>query len=512
MKLKTIHLRAALFFAVALTAATATAQQQRKADITTAPYTSAVYQVGERLTYNVSYSQLPTAATVELSVVAAGTYENRSGVELRARVETTELVSASLFSLDNEYVSIIDPQTGLPFRAQQILGRSDAPDAPGFEAPSLPIALGPNVFDLVSALYRLRALPALEGAAYHLSVAGGSEQYEAEIKADGRELIKTSVGTFNAVAISVRVPSHKRADDYRLRVYLSDDAKRLPVLITARLKSGELRAELASATVVNEGTTVPAATPTAPAPARPTPAPPVIADNSLAPPADSPPTGLPFSIGEQLNYQVFLGTGPQPVASLSYQVRQRARYFGRLGLLLSGSAQTTNAGQRFFVVNDQINSYVDPTSLLPFRTETKLQEGRRRRDVTLSLDQDRGTATSDKNQRIDIPVGTHDLVSTFYALRSFDLRRGKRNAVSIIINNRPRTLFIDFVQNETITVSGQTIPAIQLTLATDDSQGDRYSVKMWVGADSRRLPLRITATTPLGPVRADLALLPGTIR
>jgi hypothetical protein len=97
-----------------------------------------------------------------------------------------------------------------------------------------------------------------------------------------------------------------------------------------------------------------------------------------------------------------------------------------------------------------------------------------------------------------------------YALRSFDLTPPKRNAVSLLINRRPRTLFITAVKRENIELGGQRIPAVQLALATDEAQGDRLALRLWVSLDRRRLPLRVTATTPLGQVRADLSIIPLT--
>jgi hypothetical protein len=169
---------------------------------------------------------------------------------------------------------------------------------------------------------------------------------------------------------------------------------------------------------------------------------------------------------------------------------------------------TTGAGQRLFPVNDQINSYVDAATLLPFRTELRLQENRRRNSWVVTADQDRGVALFDDQTRLEIPVGTHDLISVLYALRSFDLTPPKRNAVSILINKRPRTLFISSLQRETIQIGSQRIAATQLSLVTDDAKGDRFQIRLWVSADRRRLPLRLTANTPLGSVRADLAIIP----
>jgi hypothetical protein len=198
------------------------------------------------------------------------------------------------------------------------------------------------------------------------------------------------------------------------------------------------------------------------------------------------------------------------VASANFQVRGRSRYFDHDGLLLAVKAQTTGAVQSLFVANDQINSYVDPKALLPFRTELNLVEGRRRLNQTLTVNQDYGTATSATGERIEIPVGTHDYLSFFYSMRTFNLAPPKRNAISILVNNRPKTLFVSSLKRETIELGTQKVPAIALSLTTDDQQSDKYLLRMWVSDDKRRLPLRITGTTEIGPFRADLVIIPAT--
>jgi uncharacterized protein DUF3108 len=187
-------------------------------------------------------------------------------------------------------------------------------------------------------------------------------------------------------------------------------------------------------------------------------------------------------------------------------VASRGRYFNRDGLLFSAGVQTTGTGARIFFVNDKISSYVDPETLLPFRTELNLAEGRWRSNRNYNVDQDRGTVTTDKRERIEIPVGTHDLLSLLYAIRTFDLTPIKRNAISFLAISQARTLFVTSQRRETIELGGQKIPAVLLTLTSDDGTADRLQLRLWVGDDSRHLPLRIAAVTPLGPVRADLAI------
>jgi hypothetical protein len=502
---------------------------QNKRDVIDISYSPGIYRVGERLTYNVSFSNFINAAHIELFIANGGMLFDRPGLELRAHIETTEVVNVALYSINNDYTTFIDPTTGIPFRSTQVIRESGSTSDSTSEynvplgADAIPnkLRIGefPGRFDFLSAIYRLRALPLSDRATYYFNIVYDQIEYKAQLKVVGQEIIRTKVGSFNTLVTEIRTSADSKFNDYKVRVYFSDDERHVPVLITARHKAGDIRAELVGSQLPESAPqatqpTGPVTTPiTQPTPAgtqrpvtRPTPLPPSTNTGTGGGAALS---GLPFAVGEQLNFNFYMGNSPQPVGTSTFQVRARSKYFGRDGLLLAFRGQTTGAMQRIFSANDQINSYVDPTTLIPFRTELNIQEGKRRANDTLTIDQERGIAViADKGTRIEIPVGTHDLISVFYALRSFNLTPPRRTAVSLLVNNRPLTLFITALKRETIELGTQKVPAIQLSLTTDDPKGDLYALRLWVSDDRRRLPLRITANTQLGVVRADLAIMP----
>lgn len=515
----------------------AAASGQARTDTTNAPLSQAPYRVGERLTYTVAFSNFPTAAHVQTQVTGRGQLHGRDGIELRAHVETIGVVSAALLAINNTYATFVDSTNGLPYRAQQSIrqGALVQDVAQDYNAPlgasalaqgrDVPIAAG--TYDFLSALYRLRALPLAPGATYVLSVRQNETVYDAEVKVTGRETLKTNVGSSNTVVAEVRVRGNKEADEYRVRLYFTDDERHVPVLVSARHRAGEIRIELASAEFIGEAqdplaTANPTPTPNDPGirlppgqlagnnPPRTTPTPGVTPPPGPTPPA--PAADLPFKPGEQLNFNFFLGPNAQPAGSASLLVRPRARYFNREGLLLTANLQTAGPVQTLFPVSDQVNSYVDASSVLPFRTELTLAEGKRRARFVVSADQQGGNALFEDGTRVEVPFGTHDLLSVFYALRSFDLTPGKRNSVSLLLNKRPRVLFITALRNGSLQLGGQNIPAVELALATSDPDGDSLALRLWVSTDKRRLPLRLTAVTPLGPVRADLAIIPTTLQ
>ena len=462
------------------------------------------YRIGERLTYNVTYANFPDAAHIQFEVVSRGMHFGRDAIQLRGHLETSGVVNVALFAINNDYTTYIDPESGLPFRSEETArdaiqssdsvadftqhagSDSQPPDQKGFS----------GMYDVVSAFYHARALPLASGGVYNLAVRTQGTEYHAELKVVGRETIRTNVGSFSTIVAQVRVSSSAIKN---IKVYFSEDHGHVPLLMTGRIASGDVRAELAGSELVAPPTEKPPAPPPIAVAPAPTP-------TATTPPALDP--NLPFTVGEQLNYQVFIGSSNTPLGLATFQVGPRNRYFERDGLFLSVTAQTTGAASRLFVAKDRVDSYVDPKGLLPFRTVLSLAEGQRRLNEVLTYSQDTGAAVSDKGTKIDIPVGTHDYVSFFYALRTLNLNPNKKSAVSILVERKPKTLFVNVTKREPIQLGDRSIPAIAVSLTTDDPEPDKYKLRMWVSDDRRRLPLRITCTTKLGPLRADLAILP----
>ena len=507
-----LKLRVILNLTILLLALSLSAFGQENNGAQSVPFTDAPYKIGEHLTYDVSFSNFLSVAHVDVQVVSRGMFAGRDSFQLKAHAETTGVVNVALLSINNDYITYIDPTTGLPFHSQETV--RDATHSNDFSLelnqPAGTDAIPPKqrsfpgTYDFLSAFYRVRALPLSPGSVYTLSVRGESQTYEVEFKVTGTETVKTNVGSFPSIATQVKVNGNSPFKN--ARAYFSDDERHVPVLITARISTGEIRIELAGSDFIKPAPPVGSPTPQATPAPTPTPRP------QPSPVQSAGPIEWPFAIGEQLNYQVFLGNSNTPLGIATFQVKGRSRYFDRDGLFLTVTAQTTEAAARIFVANDAIESYVDPKSLLPYRTVMNLVEGKRRLNQTLTVNQDYGTATTNNGKKIEIPIGTHDYVSLFYVARTFNLAPPKRNAISLLVENKPKTLFVSSLRRETIELGQQKLPAIALSLTTDDPQPDKLQLRVWISNDHRRLPLRLTCQTELGPLRADLAIVPSTLQ
>src|SRR3954468_8487089 len=150
---------------------------QQKDEVSAIPFSKAPYQIGEQLTYHVTFSNFVDAAHVEILVAARGTFFTRDGIQLRAHVETTGVVNAALYSINNDYTSYIDPESGIPYRTQQLIREgghtsdtsSEYNQPAGTTAipPKLRTGAFPGTYDFISTLYRLRALPLVHGGKYY---------------------------------------------------------------------------------------------------------------------------------------------------------------------------------------------------------------------------------------------------------------------------------------------------------------------------------------------------------
>ena len=207
------------------------------------PLAQSPYRVGERLTYNVSYSSFPDAAHVELEVVSRGTHFGREAIQLRGHLETTGVINVALLAINTDYVTYIDPGTGLPFRAEETPRDAikTASSVDDFNQPAGNEAIPPQqkgfpgTYDFISAFYRARALPLATGAVYNFSVRGQSTDYQAELKVVGKEIVRTNVGSFSTIVTQIKLNS---ATIKNIKAYFSDDPGRVPVLVTARVGAG----------------------------------------------------------------------------------------------------------------------------------------------------------------------------------------------------------------------------------------------------------------------------------
>jgi hypothetical protein len=94
----------------------------------------------------------------------------------------------------------------------------------------------PCVSDIIAALYKLRTLKIEPGQSDQITISDGKKVVAARVDAQARESIKIKAGTFNTIRCEANIFNgvlYSRKGQFF--VWLTDDARRLPVQIRARM-------------------------------------------------------------------------------------------------------------------------------------------------------------------------------------------------------------------------------------------------------------------------------------
>ncbi len=467
---------------------------QMAAQVSTLPPTP--FRIGERLTYNVSFANINNAGYAETYVVSRGKLGEKDAVELRSKIKTNAIVSA-FYLIDEVRTTFAASDSGLPLYVRQT---SNA-EAPPKETISN-YTVNPTVYnDLLTVVYQARS----GGGSGSFSFQEDEKIYNAVFINTGKiERVKNVAGDFETSVSSVESDYLTENGIKNLSINFTTDDARLPVLIRFRTSKGAFRAEIASVqTPVPE--TVAAPTPIIPPTPRPVVTPPPIA--TPTPYIENLPLSkdLPFALGETLDYQV--ANNGRLIGLVSLQAKERQQFSGQDSLLLTATVTGTQPNAQIFNLNDSIQANVNPESLAPQRIELKLSGALSAFSQQVTFNQRAGSAVSGKGTQIEIPVGTHSVLSLAYAVRSFNLKPSKDatnpvndTRVAVFLDSKAYVLTLRPATASIINLRGETVSAQLISVTTGDPAIDQYNLRVWLSNDDKRLPLRLS----FGSYQADL--------
>lgn len=111
------------------------------------------------------------------------------------------------------------------------------------------VAIDDKTLDTLSSFYYVRSLPLQIGKSIYVTVFDGKKLWDTEVQILRREKIKTKLGTFNTIVVKPLMKSEgifeKKGD---MHIWLTDDAKRLPVRMKTKVPVGSITATLVGGT------------------------------------------------------------------------------------------------------------------------------------------------------------------------------------------------------------------------------------------------------------------------
>lgn len=178
-----------------------------------------------------------------------------------------------------------------------------------------------------------------------------------------------------------------------------------------------------------------------------------------------------------------------------------------LGHKVEVRVETVGVARELFRIVDRFTAYLND-SLLPVKAERDIQEGAKKELGEAIYDHEK-RQVSIADEKFPILPSTHDIASLFWALRSLDLKGGSARVEAFnTVEKRPFAVTVELGRHEEVKTSRGMVKAVELIIRLQENAKtpptDKYTIRMWLTDDERRLPLLITAKPPFGVVNMEL--------
>jgi hypothetical protein len=179
-------------------------------------------------------------ATRPLIITSVGGFTQNSFITEKERDNLYELVAESLSKVDQDGVEII-PQTLPPlpwyFGGQLYCNL--------FVTPKDTLEAADYVQDAMTALYYARTVPLQVGQTVAIETFSDGKKYSLEVKVLKKERVTVPAGTFRTLVVEplLKTPGIFQQTG-KIKVWLTDDRLRLPVLMKSRVLIGSISAQL----------------------------------------------------------------------------------------------------------------------------------------------------------------------------------------------------------------------------------------------------------------------------
>ena len=221
--------------------------------------TARPFQVGEQLTFDISWLNI-TAGTAVMAVSGSGMEGDQALVKLVTTAQSRPAIT-KFFPVDNRVESLLDPATLLPehltFKRREGKKKEDIEYTFHQREGAVTVVKGgvterlempPGTQDVISCLYYTRsALSFQPGASLTMNVYHDKKNRKVDVRVEEIETISGPWGTAETARLLVVMPFQGLfLNQGNIRVWLTNDERRIPVRMKAKVVIGSIVADLVS--------------------------------------------------------------------------------------------------------------------------------------------------------------------------------------------------------------------------------------------------------------------------
>jgi len=209
--------------------------------------------VGERLTFSIGWGVVK-AGSATLEIAGIRRYRDRLAYHFQSDA-TSNSVFDKIYPVRDRVISLMDVRTARSlyfekhlregkYRADQQI-RFDHEGGKAIYHDRREFPMTPGAVDVLAAFYLTRTLPLEAGRDMHFESHADRKNYPLRVRVLGREEIQTPAGRFQCLKIEPKLRSGAFfKNEGQLTIWLTDDERRLPVLMKSRIAVGSITATL----------------------------------------------------------------------------------------------------------------------------------------------------------------------------------------------------------------------------------------------------------------------------
>jgi len=213
--------------------------------------------VGERLNYDVSWADFIVAGELTLETKDRRPVDGVDAFHVSAQAQSIGLVSVMAMKVNDVYESFLNAATLMPFRAEKNTRHGKKRDQGSMQLDQQKrtarlddgrtIEIPPDTYDIAGLLFAIRGMDLTVGRARQFNLIEDGKLYQISVTPEAREKVTTRAGTFETVSMATKNLSGGRDSNlYNLKMFITTDTRRLPVMLTAEPSWGSVRVQLTS--------------------------------------------------------------------------------------------------------------------------------------------------------------------------------------------------------------------------------------------------------------------------
>jgi hypothetical protein len=170
-------------------------------------------------------------------------------------------------------------------------------------------------------------------------------------------------------------------------------------------------------------------------------------------------------------------------------------------LKLKCTAATYNSFDSYFKIRDLYESYVSPSTLIPYLYKRDISEGNyfkfeeykfnRKNNIVSSTMKKKNT---EEHTKVTVGSNTRDIVSTIYHIRNLDIHKalpGDTQNFTFLFDNEALVIGVTYLKKEMINTNlgKKECYKLSVNLKNDDALKGTNENLLWLTADANKLPV-----------------------